>query len=88
VVKRKYIVSLFQDGFTALMSASWNGHIGVVEELMKHQASVERQDKVKHCTAQEHITALLEFSRKLSSALADWQWSARTTTQQKNHQST
>ena len=36
-----------QDGWTALMIASYNGYVDVVNVLLPHGASVHLQDKVK-----------------------------------------
>ena len=42
------IVHNFQNGWTALMSASFNGHTTVVEVLLQHGASVDKQEEVSN----------------------------------------
>ena len=42
-----YLFSLaFQDGDTALIMASWNGDIEVVDRLLNHKPNVDMQKKV------------------------------------------
>ncbi len=41
-----HINVLSQDRCTALMQASWNGHVGVVDALINSKANVDAADKV------------------------------------------
>ena len=60
-----------QNGWTALMSASKNGHTTVVETLLQHGASVDKQKEVNSwntilCCMDLHTTwALLYYAANL-----------------------
>ena len=41
-----YMYCSLQEGHTALIKASWKGHIQCIEELLKHGAKVDHVDKV------------------------------------------
>ena len=41
--------SSLQNGHTALITASWNGHKGCIEELLKHGAKVDLENGVCVC---------------------------------------
>ena len=56
------VAIIFQIGVTALMIASLNGRVEVVNTLLKHEASVDLKDKVHFlllCTTSAHLHLLL-----------------------------
>ena len=42
----QHYIIVWQDGWSPLMYASWNGHVQVVAELLQNGAGVDMQDKV------------------------------------------
>ena len=53
-----------QDGHTALITASWKGHEDCIEELLKHGAKVDHEDKVSAVLQSIIVCLACSFCKK------------------------